>query len=111
MFNFNKATKDEILFECIDHIQNTTITYLINNSPLTKYHTLICPHLTECRPQILTLDAIKSAIDILSGFNNRCFRIGYNSPGALASVNHLHLQLLYVEQQLYVEDAVSFMTC
>lgn len=95
------------MFECIDHIQNVIVSYLINNSPLTKYHVLLCPQLAEQRSQILTDDAIKSAIDILSGFNDRCYRIGYNSPGALASVNHLHLQLLYVEQQLYIENAVS----
>lgn len=107
-FNFNKVNAKEILFECIDQLQssNQIVTYLINNSPLTIYHTLICPNLIGNHSQVLTKDAIKSAIDILYGFNNRNYRIGFNSPGALASVNHLHLQLLHIEHRLYIENAV-----
>lgn len=37
----------------------------------------------------------------------RSFRIGYNSPGALASVNHLHLHLLYIERKLYLTEVVK----
>lgn len=48
------------------------------------------------------------AIQLLHNLNDKHFRIGYNSPGALASVNHLHLHLLYIEEHLFVEDVVMY---
>lgn len=84
-----------------------TTTFLVNNSPLTKYHSLICPRINESLPQILTKESIEFAIDAITGFNDRSYRIGYNSLGALASVNHLHMHLIHVPEKLYVEDAVS----
>lgn len=113
-FNFNKVRDCEILLRC--HNQLTTdpdpnanglTTFLINNSPLTKYHSLICPRLKENLPQIITKESIELAIDIVTGLNNRSYRIGYNSMGAFASVNHLHMHLICVEEKLFIEDAVS----
>lgn len=111
-FNFNKVHECEHLLKC--HSQLSTqpratglTTLLINNSPLTKYHTLICPRLNENLPQIITKECIELAIDMVTGLNNRSYRIGYNSMGAFASVNHLHMHLVCVEEKLFVEDAVS----
>lgn len=103
-FNFNKVNPLEKLLE---YENASSSTFLVNASPLTKYHSLICPRLTENLPQVLTTESICTAIGILTGFQDRRFRIGYNSPGALASVNHLHLHLFYIEEELYVEKAVS----
>jgi len=103
-FNFNKVNPVEILFECKHPNIRIPITYLINTSPLTKYHTLICPGLDKNRPQVLTAVAIKGVIDLLGDFDDPNFRIGYNSPGANASVNHLHLHLMYVEPRLYIDN-------
>lgn len=102
----------EILLRCHDQLTthpnaNGLTTFLVNNSPLTKYHSLICPRLTENLPQIITKESIELAIDIITGLNNRSYRIGYNSLGAFASVNHLHMHLICVEEKLFVEDAVS----
>lgn len=83
------------------------ITFLINNSPLTKYHILICPNRLACHPQILTKAALKFSINFLFGLNDYRYRIGYNSPGALASVNHYHLHLLHIEHHLFVERVVG----
>lgn len=80
---------------------------MINNSPLTKYHILIVPQLESCLPQIITKEAIEVALNIMQATNDKAVRIGYNSPGALASVNHLHLHIVYVEHDLYIEDVVS----
>lgn len=111
-FNFNKVKSEEILFEVIDrsseHSNECFISFLINNSPLTKYHSLICPNVRKNWPQVLTLDAIKCAANVMFGFNDRNYRILYNSPGAFASVNHLHLHLLYVERTLSIQRFVSF---
>lgn len=82
------------------------VTFLVNNSPLTKYHSLICPDLEQNQPQILTAYALRFSIDLLEALNDRKYKIGYNSPGALASVNHLHLHLIYLEEILYIEDVV-----
>lgn len=111
-FNFNKVHDSEILFRCHDQLctnpnANGSTTFLVNNSPLTKYHSLICPRLKENLPQIITKESIELAIDIITGLNNRSYRIGYNSLGAFASVNHLHMHLICVEEKLFVEDAVS----
>lgn len=103
-FNFNKVNPVEILFECKHPNIRIPISYLINTSPLTKYHTLICPGLDKNRPQVLTAVAIKGVIDLLGDFDDPNFRIGYNSPGANASVNHLHLHLLYIEPRLYIDS-------
>lgn len=55
----------------------------------------------------MTREGLELACKIMRVIDDRTARIGYNSPGALASVNHLHLHLLYVEKNLYVEDVVS----
>lgn len=106
-FNFNKVNAEEILFECNHPKLKAIVTYLINNSPLTKYHSLICPDLRKNLPQVLTRDAITIAIDTLADFRDPKFKIGYNSPGALASVNHLHLHLLHMDEPLYVDHPVN----
>lgn len=80
---------------------------LINNSPLTPTHSLICPSVEENLPQVLTLNAIELGVNLLRCLEERKYRIGFNSPGALASVNHLHLHLIQLDCQLYVENAVS----
>lgn len=121
VFNFKKVKTSETLIQCQSQLNKSqklglmekftfvfgTTTFLVNNSPLTKYHSLICPRINESLPQILTKESIEFAIDAITGFNDRSYRIGYNSLGALASVNHLHMHLIHVPEKLYVEDAVS----
>lgn len=102
-FNFNKAMCDEHLFDVAYNGQKVSV--FINNSPLTSCHSLLCPGVEENFPQILSKDTIEFAIRLMWCLDDRRFRIGYNSPGALASVNHLHLHLLLLEQTLFVEDA------
>lgn len=102
----------EVLLQCQNQLNanpspNGIVTILINNSPLTKYHSLICPRLSESLPQIITKDSIEFAIDFITGLNDRSYRIGYNSLGAFASVNHLHMHLMHVPEKLFIEDAVS----
>lgn len=58
-------------------------------------------------PQILTANAAIAAIELLCDFNDRHYRIGYNSPGAMASVNHLHMHLLYIEERLFVDSLIG----
>lgn len=104
-FNFNKANCNEILFNILDG--DSRITILINNSPLTKFHSLIVPDVIKNQSQIINKDCIKFGIHLMFLLGQRTFRIGYNSPGALASVNHLHMHILYIEEILFVENVVS----
>lgn len=101
-FNFNKVDEREILM--ITEIKGIPVTLLINNSPLKKYHTLVVPELKSNNPQVMTLNCLEVALEIMKSTDDRTIRLGYNSPGALASVNHLHIHLISLQNQLYVED-------
>lgn len=109
-FNFKKVNECEVILQCQSQLNSESsgiTTIIVNNSPLTKFHTLICPRVNECLSQVINKESIEFAIDLITGLNDRSYRIGYNSLGALASVNHLHLHLLHVPEKLYIENAVS----
>lgn len=55
----------------------------------------------------MTLQCLELALRIMLSTDDKSIRLGYNSPGALASVNHLHLHLLCLPEELYVEFVVS----
>ncbi|XP_055378122.1 GDP-D-glucose phosphorylase 1 [Condylostylus longicornis] len=101
VFNFKKIAKAEYLLDVI--FNGASYSFIINQSPLTKYHSLICPKLYSGLPQKLTQEAIYFALSFMKSIESTDFIIGYNSPGALASVNHLHLHLMQIEQKLYIE--------
>lgn len=100
-FNFNKIDEREVLVEIA--VDALPVSLLINSSPLTHWHTLICPQRAANLPQVLTVEAVRCAVHLLLDFGERCWRIGYNSPGAWASVNHLHLHLVHRPESLYVD--------
>jgi len=68
-FNFNKISKKEFLFSI--PFSNVNLSFLINNSPLTKYHTLICPDVEGNHSQVLNIESITIAIELLLLFNDR----------------------------------------
>ncbi|XP_017461378.1 PREDICTED: GDP-D-glucose phosphorylase 1 [Rhagoletis zephyria] len=104
-FNFKKINSLELLISI--PYEGSKISLIINKSPLTVFHTLICPDVAAGLPQCLTPLALKFCITFLLSLRDeeKSFRIGYNSPGALASVNHLHLHLLYITTDLYIDKA------
>lgn len=113
-FNFNKVNDCEILIKCNYRLHGRSdtdalVTFLINNSPLTRYHSLICPRLSDNLSQILTEQSIRFAVDVLRGFDDNCYRIGFNSLGAFASVNHLHMHLMHIEMDLFIENVVRIL--
>lgn len=89
-------------------INGSQVLFLINNSPLTKYHLLIVNEVKANHPQVMTLPCLVLALNVMMSTNDKAIRLGYNSPGALASVNHLHLHMIHIEQELYVERLVSW---
>lgn len=107
-FNFNKVMPEEVLLRITSGDDSfSVVSCLVNNSPLTKYHSLLCPDVTANQPQILTLAAVAFSVRLLQSFADNKYKIGYNSPGAHASVNHLHMHLIYLEERLFVEDVVN----
>ncbi|XP_073840895.1 GDP-D-glucose phosphorylase 1 [Musca autumnalis] len=103
-FNFKKVKPEE----CLMHVdyEGSKMSIIINNSPLTRYHTLICPDVHSSLPQRICEKALQFCVDFLESLienGERNFRIGYNSPGALASVNHLHLHLMFIVKDLYID--------
>ncbi|RVE40187.1 hypothetical protein evm_015163, partial [Chilo suppressalis] len=80
-------------------------TVLVNVSPISRYHSLFCPALNSCLPQIATEQDLNLVIKLMLITSDRAFRIGFNSLCALASVNHLHYHLFVEKQILPVENA------
>ncbi|EAT36557.1 AAEL011367-PA [Aedes aegypti] len=103
LFNFNKVDSREVLLEVKSG--NCSVAIMINNSPLTKFHFLIVPDRSQNMAQILTQDSLEAVFKIFLLMGDHRYRMGFNSPGALASVNHLHYHFMLMCHKLYVEDA------
>ncbi|XP_015199040.2 GDP-D-glucose phosphorylase 1 [Lepisosteus oculatus] len=128
-FHFNKIQPGEIVFELCKRdacdasegdetregetcsYQNGTADDLarslvvINVSPLEVGHCLLIPDPSRCLPQILTPGAVRIGIEAVLLSSHPGFRVGFNSLGAFASVNHLHLHGYYLDHELRIESA------
>nr|XP_029736233.1 GDP-D-glucose phosphorylase 1-like [Aedes albopictus] len=102
-FNFNKVDSREVLLEV--QSGECTIAIMINNSPLTKNHFLIVPDRSRNMPQMIKKDSLEAVFKLFMLMGDHRYRMGFNSPGALASVNHLHYHFMLMCHKLYVEDA------
>lgn len=117
-FNFNKINAEEIMFEMMkdtgggrdvpdDQLPQTCRTVvLINVSPLEFGHCLLVPDPSLCLPQILTRAAVQVGIESVLLSSSPGFRVGFNSLGAFASVNHLHLHGYYLDHELKIESSL-----
>ncbi|XP_048828382.1 GDP-D-glucose phosphorylase 1 [Brienomyrus brachyistius] len=130
-FNFNKISANEIIFEmskentiephsgphlkdgrghsCHDSSKSGLVRMLvvINVSPLEFGHCLFIPNPTQCLPQILNATTIRTGIESVLLSCVPGFRVGFNSLGGFASVNHLHLHGYYLDYELRIESAPS----
>ena len=99
-FNFTRVQAGEVLAR----LDETDDVLLFNVSPMFLCHSLYVPWVSERRPQVLTAAALWRALRFLAGVagsNGDCRpRMVYNSLGAFASVNHLHLHYLLLEPRL-----------
>ncbi|XP_034032711.1 GDP-D-glucose phosphorylase 1-like [Thalassophryne amazonica] len=118
LFNFNKINPEEIIFEAMKDAgwgpgalengklqQPCRMSVMVNVSPLEFGHCLLVPDLEHCLPQVLTAFAIQVGIESVLLSSNPGFHVGFNSLGALASVNHLHLHVYYLNHELRLESA------
>ncbi|XP_059191620.1 GDP-D-glucose phosphorylase 1 [Centropristis striata] len=113
-FNFNKINPEEIIFEMIKDTeggneigqlhQPSRMVVLVNVSPLEFGHCLFVPDPSRCFPQILTRSAVSVGIEAVLLSSEPGFRVGFNSLGAFASVNHLHLHGYYLNHELKIES-------
>lgn len=116
-FNFSKVGQEEVLF-CFEKsndgshgycekmvIGNSPNVVAINVSPIEYGHVLLVPKLLDCKPQQIDEASLRLALHLASEAQNPSFRVGYNSLGAFATINHLHFQAYYLAVPFPVERA------
>lgn len=118
-FHFGKACLQEVLFQF-----DTTAPFesileedactgrspdlvMINVSPIEYGHILLIPKVLDRLTQIISSDTIQLALQFTAAVDNPYFRLGYNSLGAYATINHLHFQGYYLMAPYPVERAVT----
>ncbi|XP_066096213.1 GDP-D-glucose phosphorylase 1 [Saccopteryx bilineata] len=112
-FNFNKIRPGEVLFHLRQEpdlpgvVQQEDILVMINVSPLEWGHVLLVPEPARGLPQRLLPGALRAGLEAVLLSAHPGFRVGFNSLGGLASVNHLHLHGYYLAHRLPVEGAPS----
>ena len=55
---------------------------------------LLIPHVLECLPQRIDHGSFLLALHLAKEAADPFFRVGYNSLGAFATINHLHFQVI-----------------
>ena len=68
-----------------------------NISPIFGYAGLLIPYARDVQPQLLTERMVRVALGVARLSARPDFRLGYNSMGAWASVNHFHWQAAYID--------------
>ncbi|OBS60687.1 hypothetical protein A6R68_08153 [Neotoma lepida] len=112
-FNFNKIRPGEVLFRLQRQpngpaaAKQEDILVVINVSPLEWGHVLLVPEPAHGLPQRLLPGVLRAGLEAVLLSLHPGFRVGFNSLGALASVNHLHLHGYYLAHPLPVEGAPS----
>lgn len=118
-FNFTKVGQEEVLFQfeaSEDHevqffphapidVENSPSVVAINVSPIEYGHVLLIPRILECLPQRIDRDSFLLGLYMAAEAGNPYFRLGYNSLGAFATINHLHFQAYYLAVPFPIEKA------
>lgn len=104
-FNFTKIKPEEKLMGISLDGDDDTVQgdLIINSSPIEYCSSLLVPRLNDCLPQILTPESLKLAISVLAASGQKSLRLGFNSLGAAASVNHQHWHVYYFKYDLAIE--------
>lgn len=116
-FNFTKVGQEEMLFRFEESAAGITEflekgpvldspnVIVINVSPIEYGHVLLVPRVLDCLPQRIDHDSFLLALHMAAEACNPFFRLGYNSLGAFATINHLHFQAYFIAQPFPVEKA------
>ncbi|KAL8505518.1 hypothetical protein ACS0TY_016677 [Phlomoides rotata] len=120
-FNFTKVGQEEVLFQFeaseddevhfypnapID-VDNSPSVVAINVSPIEYGHVLLIPRILERLPQRIDNESFLLALHMAVEAGDPYFRLGYNSLGAFATINHLHFQAYYLAMPFPIEKAPS----
>ncbi|PRQ57838.1 putative nucleotidyltransferase [Rosa chinensis] len=118
-FNFTKVGQEEVLFQFeasedgevqfhpnapID-VENSPSVVAINVSPIEYGHVLLIPRILESLPQRIDRESFLLALHMAAEAGSPYFRLGYNSLGAFATINHLHFQAYYLALTFPIEKA------
>ncbi|KAI3968762.1 hypothetical protein MKX01_028912, partial [Papaver californicum] len=82
---------------------------IIMVSPIEYGHVLLIPRVLECLPQRIDHESFLLALHMAKKAANPFFRLGFNSLGAFATINHLHFQAYYLSMPFPVEKAPTQM--
>ncbi|KAL9226502.1 hypothetical protein vseg_002309 [Gypsophila vaccaria] len=119
-FNFNKIGQEEVLFRfepAKDHVtryfpnapvpseSDSPNIVAINVSPIEYGHVLLIPRIFDCLPQMIDHASLLAALHFAKEAADPFFRVGYNSLGAFATINHLHFQAYYLQVPFPAERA------
>uniref|UniRef100_A0A0A9CMT4 GDPGP1-like N-terminal domain-containing protein n=1 Tax=Arundo donax TaxID=35708 RepID=A0A0A9CMT4_ARUDO len=118
-FNFTKVSPDEVIFRFRESendsaqffdgaphaVSASSSAILINVSPIGYCHVLLIPKIQDCLPQRIDQESFLLAMYVAREARNPFFRVGYNSLGGFATINHLHFQAYYLKVQYPVEKA------
>ncbi|XP_031443830.1 GDP-D-glucose phosphorylase 1 [Phasianus colchicus] len=117
-FNFTQIRPGEVLLRLrrrpsaeSDPAAADHVLVAINVSPLERGHVLLLPEPTLRLPQVLTPELLRVGLEAVLLSAQPGFRVGFNSLGASASVNHLHLHGFYLAHPLLVETAPAEPLC
>ena len=118
-FNFLRVKLEEVLFmlpsalapdlgaagltPVVSLLGRSPHLVVINASPIEELHVLFCPRTFDRLPQQLTPDTLEAALSFASLTRDPQLRMGFNSLGGAASVNHLHFHVYHLAHQLPID--------
>ncbi|KAL1536991.1 Phosphate metabolism transcription protein [Salvia divinorum] len=108
LFRFEPSEDGETrYFPCsqIDPEGSSASIIAINVSPIEYGHVLLIPRVLDCLPQKIVHDGLMLALHFAKEASNPFFRVGYNSLGAFATINHLHFQAYFLSAPFPIEKA------
>jgi GDP-L-galactose phosphorylase len=74
-------------------------------SPIEYGHVLLIPRVLDCLPQMIDPESFLLALQMAAEAASPYFRLGYNSLGAFATINHLHFQVLLCVPHNFTSNA------
>ncbi|KAH9325816.1 hypothetical protein KI387_005994, partial [Taxus chinensis] len=105
LFRFEESDKDEVQYLDKAPVSDSPNVIAINVSPIEYGHVLLVPRVLDCLPQCIDTDSFLLAMHMAAEAGSPSFRLGYNSLGAFATINHLHFQAYYMALTFPVEKA------
>ncbi|KAL3525520.1 hypothetical protein ACH5RR_013892 [Cinchona calisaya] len=117
-FNFTKVGQEEVLFRFessdddksrffssypLDIWSTSPSVVAINVSPIEYGHVLLIPRVVDRLPQRIDRESFLLALYFAKEAADPFLRVGYNSLGAFATINHLHFQAYYLSVSFPIE--------